>query len=257
MDALLALLRNWQENIDDVKIKESDIEAVTKIYTPEFRHSYYELSEFLEKESGPDERDLLSDKVDKLLEEINDKGDSLIHVRKGLFKLADHLSLETMRLNRMENIKYLANDAKKKLIDTDDQRKEYVSKLDEVSRKINGFHGQSITILGIFAGIVLGFTSGIEVVETAINALANTNLRDAVTFTVVLGLILFNTFFMFMYMLGKISEKSVSVTCQSDNCNNCRKNCHVAIVKAWKKYPYVIMVNGILLIVLGLALFIL
>lgn len=256
MEQLIEILQRWCEHPEKFEILKDDLDDFKAIYTIDFRHSYNELSKFLEKELGPDERDFLCFKIDLLLEELDKQPrESMAFARKGVFKLAYHVSLETVRLNRMNHIDFLASEAMKNLDATQKMQDENEEKVENLSKSINSFHGQSITILGIFTGIVIGFTSGMELIEGALNALPQIGMKDTVVLISVLGIILFNILFMFMYILSRISEKSVAIACKHKDCKRCRDGCKL-ITKAWRKYPYVLVCNGILiLILLGVVVF--
>ena len=69
MENLLEILRGWCDSFNE-EIDDSEINSLSEIYTDDFRHSYYELSEFLEKELGPDERDFLCSKLESLYQKV-------------------------------------------------------------------------------------------------------------------------------------------------------------------------------------------
>lgn len=245
MENLLEILRGWCDSFNE-EIDDSEINSLSEIYTDDFRHSYYELSEFLEKELGPDERDFLCSKLESLYQKVcEDKNNR--DLQRGIFKLLDHVTLETIRLNRMLHIDFLADKAEKSLDETNKNQKNNQDKVDELSNKIQGFHGQTITILGIFTGIIIGFVAELKIIESGISALSQVGIMDTLLLIVGLGIIVINTLFALMYSVAALSDKSIAVSCKNKNCQNCRDSC-MALKKAWRKYPYIFIFNVIFVV---------
>lgn len=67
---------------------------------------------------------------------------------------------------------------------------------------------RSITILGIFAAIVLTFNSGLTFSSTVLQNLINSNIYRAIIITIVLGLIIANVLLGLFYYLDHVIEKS-------------------------------------------------
>ena len=82
------------------------LSSLEKIYSEEnFRHSYFEISKKLE-EFRPEERDTLTTSLEIILALAENR-----QVKKStitnIFKLSDHVSLENLRLNRMDALKHI------------------------------------------------------------------------------------------------------------------------------------------------------
>ena len=154
MDELLDIL---QEILSipskDDKAMDTTIEKIVNLYNDdEFRHSYAELSRFFE-ELGADERIDLLEKLDHILTVIDLKFTN--DITKKIGKLTDHLELESIRLGRIERIDILYKDFENKRIETEDNSRKIKSEMDKVSAVVNNANAQTISILGIFAGIVV------------------------------------------------------------------------------------------------------
>lgn len=251
MEELLELLKRWIEEFND-DFNEEDITTLKNIYQVDFRHSYSELSKFIES-LGSDERDYLCKKLDKLLIKLDDLEDyskpKYETVIKGIFKLSDHVNLETIRLNRMKQIDFLSDETTKNLKEIQEIQKKNIEEAENISNQISGFHGQSMLILGIFATIVVGFSAEIELVNGTLDALKEIGLRGALVVVVLLGLVLINVLFLLLYTLSKIAGKSIAVDCKHRGCEVCRDNCK-KITKMFKKYPYILFSNMFFIVVL-------
>ena len=102
-----------------------------EIYTQKFRHSYSVLSSYLENFDG-EQRDMLVSCLEDVLKEIDNSDWSDAdreQVRESVFKLQDHIALESIRLNRMDQIKRYDEESKRNLISSSDDLKKTKRKL--------------------------------------------------------------------------------------------------------------------------------
>lgn len=263
MDRLIDVLDSLRDDknfgSDDAQkkhIKECTIDF-KEIYVNEFRHSYSILSAYLERLAG-DERDMIISCLAEILTTI-DKSNWEEHDRKqvheGVFKLHDHISLEDIRLKRMDQIKRYEEESERNLKSSSTDLKETKKQINRIVRQVNSVNAQVISILGIFAGLVFGFSSGIELMGKSFSTL------DAKTFTITLlyifsiGLILFNLCFLLMFCTAKMSNQSIATKCKSIECTECKEKCSF-IKRGFKKYPYVLCFN-LLDVLFLIALFVL
>lgn len=89
-------------------------ERFCKIYDdPDFRHSYYTISSSLEK-YDPDQRDSLPVYLDRVVDYARMKEDpNSCRILKSVQKLLDHVELECLRINRMDQVKRDADRAER------------------------------------------------------------------------------------------------------------------------------------------------
>ena len=90
--------------------------------------------------------------------------------------------------------------------------------------RVNGFHGQSIAILGIFSGIVLGFSTEIKLLTETFSNINNMNVKNMLLYLLIVGFIAFNTLFMLMYAVSKIANQSIAASCKGRECESCPEN---------------------------------
>ena len=227
----------------------------------DFRHSYWEISSVVEKLS-PDQRDALCENLRELqrgAEEILDKRaepkEEKNTIRQKIAKLCDHVDLESLRLARIDRVEYIGQEANSALTAADGKLKETGDKANALSNQVEGYHAQSISILGIFSGLVITFSGAIQFSASSLTNISEMNVYKISYFVCLTFLFLFNIIFMLMYSISKISGKSIATDCQKNNCSNC-KQCKTIMGRLKKKYPYVFWFNLIGTIFVAVAFYI-
>ena len=153
--------------------------------------------------------------------------------------------------------------------------------LEDDKERSKNLLSQSIEILGIFVAIITIFFGGFAGISS-VGSIQNLNTYKFILYIVLIGQIMLDLIFMFVYMLGRIIDKSVSVNCGyyqsipctpndnskngNDLCRTCFCNTADSCKAAGKqlmpctmfrrlryKYPYVYFIN-MLAILLELAL---
>lgn len=202
-----------------------------------FRHSYSIISRNLGSYKA-DERDSIPVVLGKILE-IATKQEEIQEnkqILKNLQKLLDHVELECLRLNRMDEIKTLAKISEKQ----QQGAKEVVDKVAEDAKKletkVKGFHEQSITILGIFSAIVIGFMSEISLFNKGFETLTPENVYAVLFYCTIVGMIVFNTLFMLIFFVAKIAGFSLAISKPT-------KQNGVWLKRTLHNYPYIYCFN--------------
>lgn len=199
---------------------------------PEFRHSYAIISSCMEG-YNPDQLDSLPVYLDRVIVFAETQGDSeeVRRVTKSVRKLLDHIELECVRLNRMSQVKHYADEAKRiqaAAMKLNQSTKEAGKRLDE---RVDGFHEQSITILGIFSAVVVGFMSGLSMFTSGFNKLTEIDLYVVCFYSVLVGIIVFDILFMLIFFIAKISGHSIARDVPVSDRN--------WFFSTWHRYPYV------------------
>ena len=99
-----------------------------------------------------------------------------------------------------------------------------------------------LTILGIFVSIIFIIVGGyftVSIDNKAFTDITQVNLGRFV----LMGQVLFNLIFSFMFMVSRLSSKSIAVDCRGCEKSVCTNNKCSFIMKIWNKYPYVILFN--------------
>lgn len=247
LDEMTGLLEPTEKEIQRLA------EKFKEIYSDNaFRHSYYEISQQLESLSG-DVRDNICNIIDLVIQRIEHDCPS-DNISKGMTKLYDHLKLETLRLARMDKVSYLCEKAEKSISEAQELNKKSQIGVDSLKRRVDGFHGQSITILGIFSGLVLGFSAEIQLLSESFANIDNMHMRNMLLYLLIIGFVVFNTLFMLMYAISKIADHSIAVLCKDRDCTTCPEN-HRAITRLFRKYPYILIFDFIVIIAIALVYF--
>ena len=149
-------IKIFLEKLCDIDISNSTLkEELLRIYDKDFRHSYSDVTMYLFNitEADYSKLEAMVSRIKAILEEIDDRD-----LRGRIFKLYDHLNLELVRL------KYLLP----KIQDTNSKIQEANNKVDDLTKQTNDIKKNAedmqknyITILGIFASIVLAFVSSL------------------------------------------------------------------------------------------------
>lgn len=153
---------------EETKLEEGELEQFWQrfklIYSKNFRHSYSNISKFLER-CSPDILSSIPSFLQRLVEYSSCKhrrSEDEIAV-KGLKKLSDHIELECIRLDRMAVVKETAKDIQLRCEQVQKLSKSTKEQSDDVKKQAKEFHGQSIAILSIFSAVTLTFLGGSDV----------------------------------------------------------------------------------------------
>lgn len=236
-------------------------------------HKIKDMYEYVEKKLGDDNKPLYT-----------------LEFKKSLRKLWDHVNLENIRMNELARISENANKASEKANSTEEKLKEAdikISNLNSTIQKINnktkdfdkkikGFNQninsskkqlnnlhknmknsttEFVTILSIFAAIVIGFTGGMTYISNAIISLGQIGPYRAGVFILLIGIIMFDTIFLLLYMIAKLTDKYIG---SIGKCKNGGEFCNTKTIGCClNRYPYVIFFNAsiILLIISAILLY--
>lgn len=210
---------------------------------PEFRHSYSRISSWLEC-YDPEQRDALPVSINRItmFAETQTDQEHIRRIIKAVRKLQDHVELECIRLNRMRQVEFLADEAREsqnKAMVLNEATKKTVKKL---NKRVDGFHEQSITILGIFSAVVIGFMADLSMFTSGFDKLSEANVYIVTFYSVVVGIIVFDTLFMMIFFIAKISGHSIARDYPK------HRNW---LVSTWHRYPYLYCFHAFAIVVLA------
>lgn len=218
---LLNLLLRLSEpcNIElTLESKEIFFQDLRQIYSDDnFRHSYAELSSFSEHDLNPESRDVIINNLDSILSyaDENHKSDKdYDKIIKRIGKLADHLELESMRLNRFEAIKHLSSRTENQKKELENSIKKYkndysntINALNEAKKQLKDINTQLISVLGIFSAVVIAFFGGLSYFTSVLSNLHNMKGYLPIVVISITGFVLFNTIICMFHFLCKMQEK--------------------------------------------------
>ena len=234
--------------LDDAGVRNISLKLLD-IYSGGFRHSYsgfFPLILEFSKDDNPYNLDYLSNNLESVRDYVEKDYVSGEQEFKGiydqLFKLCDHLNLEIGRWNY-----YSHNDQKIESIitrttDLNGELSAARVELEKASNQASSMQTEVIAVLSIFAGIAFVFSGGLSFLGSAISSIAGAEHYEAVILTAIIcGIVIFNTIFLLMYLVGKITNRNIYARCETEECT-CEKRCY-GLKKIRKRLPYVYWFN--------------
>lgn len=241
--------------LDDDKLTQY-VNKLKIVYVEGFRHDYSSITMILFSISSvKDARDILCSNIYDIYEIAKEDVNNDIRFIDSLRKLWDHINLENVRMIELTKIAEQANAANEvastmaydvgtskeelKLVNQEiaDAKKE----LSIIRTNMKNSTTESITILSIFAGIVMAFSGGMSFISNAISGINKIGSYRLGIFILLIGNVMFNVIFLLLYMIGKITGK---YTGSNSGCSKtkeectCRKNSCYFI-----RYPYIVWFN--------------
>ncbi|MCI8741473.1 MAG: hypothetical protein HFG63_02385 [Lachnospiraceae bacterium] len=234
-------------------------DVVRTYYTNNRRHRYSDVSGYL----------METDDVEYLLENLRKIQNRLAEFPQDernsvkVFKLIDHITLE---LNRTRyNSRYfmdmqagtmnmVMNRALKEIGQaTDALRREqaekiavevgkYRKKTKNLKRRVEDAYSQFVAILGIFSAVVLVFFGGMTAFSALFANLHQIGRFKLVFITSLVGMIIFDLVFMFLYILAKLLDRRIGSVPMSGMPT--ADTLLDRLRRVWLLYPYVVVFNG-------------
>ncbi|MBM6810951.1 hypothetical protein H5983_07700 [Faecalitalea cylindroides] len=146
-----------------------------------------------------------------------DVNGNVIDISNNIKKLYDHVNLE---VSRIDYINKLFNNVKQdenmnslisKINTYENERKNFEAKQDEIKAKISNQEKEYITILGIFAAIVLAFTGGFSFTSSIFDNLNQASIYRTLILTLVIGFVLVNMLYGLFFYINSLLNKSTSI----------------------------------------------
>ncbi|WP_297522993.1 hypothetical protein [uncultured Clostridium sp.] len=252
-----------------IKLKkfDNDIEEVVKdlitFYYKNGRHRYSLISQFLiENAYNQDVLEGLLIRIDMIEDFLNSNTNyinecvkefkydntkiNLGEFEKSFRKLKDHIELEDYRNKALksEQESFVRRQTQELQGAINASAQNFINKTEVLENKLNtGF----ISILGIFAAIIIAFFGGIYATVNIFSLIANPKISSwkIIFFGCLAGIIVFNIIFMFLYFLSKFVDKNLA----------CRKNRLSESDLKWYKilfcdYPIVTWFNIVMLLII-------
>lgn len=229
-DILFELAKS-QELLQDAYYRSNIYKRLESLYdapSPEkrFRHFYTDIFSVLtqvQQNSDLGDINILGQNLDVIrngykAQNKSDDGTRTIDVSDSIKKLYDHVNLDIARISysdaadrkisgesSLENMQSQINIIQLELekahsIKTDFDKTE--KKIRKVKTKLENLQKEYITILGIFAAVVLAFTAGIALSTSVLNNIAQASIYRTVLISLIIGLILINILFGLFYYIN-------------------------------------------------------
>lgn len=191
---------------DDSEDFEKYADMMSFVYSEEYRQLYSELFPILMAISGGDVDRLqpltsnlvsLYRYVGKSEEWANEDPELFGH----LLKLSDHVNLEMQRMVERTEYEERFDELYKELSDLYESSVESERKLRKAVRKIKNLQLEVVSILAIFAAIVVAFSGGMSILGSALAGMGQVELQDLAFVVILCGIVLFNTVAFLMHVV--------------------------------------------------------
>lgn len=277
-DKLNKLLVELASMMIDEKIIDNVVVRLTEIYSDDFRHSYSQIFATIEKKILNNDSmslEYLTANLDYISEYISNKSKKIVvdeNFLSKFTKLYDHVLLETARIGYLNNttsqyktinttLSNLDKSFNEKLSEQNKELKEasniikdeMQSSIDVAKQKIDSMRAESITVLSVFAAIMIASWGGTSFFSDILKSINSASIYRIIAVSSVSGFVLFNTVFLLVYMAARVMERSIYTFCptakEGEDCSlkehKCQHNCS-GINRIKKRLPYVFWVNMVL-----------
>lgn len=222
---ILLELASTQEFLEEPERRYSMYKRLEALYyspdpNDKFRHFYSDIFSILTQiQQNPDLGDInvLGQNLDMIrcgYKPMNcDINNRQIDISVSIRKLYDHVNLDIARLNVLYandiNIKYdsLVSSLRIKVSDLENDIAKASKDLDDARKEIANQQKDYISILGIFASVVLTFTGALTFSTSVFQNIAAASIYRTLVVSLVIGLVLVNILFGLFYYINKLTNK--------------------------------------------------
>lgn len=241
-DKLINLLFELSQSQDIFREKEKrsgiflELEQIYYIQGSDeyFRHFYSDIFSTLTQIDSDDNQgslDVLAVNMQAIkdgYQAVNYDGSKLIDISKSIIKLYDHTNLEVARINytkQLNNVTKSDLASTKELLqkqkeefdnaksETETIRNTLGEETDKANKRIEDSQKQMqneyVTILGIFAAIVLAFTGGMTFSSSVLNNISKASVYRLSLISFIIGMIFFDLIWVLIDFIRDINGKSI------------------------------------------------
>lgn len=242
--------------LEDDTEKREIVLKLTELYNSDFRHNYSGFFPIIMKIFQEDNEyniEFLSNNLETLRSFVEADFISGIKEFEVLYshfeKLCDHLNLEIARWSyysqneqKIKDMETISNTLKENMMNAEQE-------LRAASKQASSIQTELIAVLSIFAAIVVTFSGGFTFLGSVMTSVNGAKYYEAVALAAIIcGMVIFNTIFLLMYMVGKITDRNIYASCKTKDCS-CDPKCG-NLKKIRKRLPYVFYFN--LLCIIGI-----
>lgn len=248
------LIHNLSKRMyDETDIRKLSLQML-EIYKGDFRHSYsgfFPLILKISKGEQQENLDYLSNNLESLRAYIEDDFISgkkeFEDIYTQLNKLCDHLNVEIGRWSYYSQNEQKIEDINSMTTTLHDKMSKATQELQKASKQAASIQTELIAVLSIFAAIVVTFSGGFTFLGSVMSSVNGAEYYEAVAVTAIIcGMVIFNTIFLLMYLVGKITERNIYATCNKADCP-CENECS-NLKRIRKRLPYVYYFNLVCII---------
>lgn len=189
-------------NSPDVEVDEK-IKELRSIYVDDFRHYYSEIFGIITVINNDDKYDLqtLTENISDIFGGIKSRYESNVDgIDEKFFlkakKLYDHINLDVSRIKYTETLVH-------KLTEQNQITNEELKKINDKAEKMQR---EYVTILGIFAAIIIAFVSGMTFSTSVLNNIDKVNIFALTFVFILIAMFLFNLLNLLLDFLIRINK---------------------------------------------------
>ena len=180
------------------------IDLIKVIYDDEFRHSYSNITAMLIKlnKENPQALEFVSNNFSSLVDKFPKEEN--LDAYKSLNKLYDHIILEQIRLTEVySDSKELVDNAR----DLSKQATKLLNRANKIVKETISVKTELITVLGIFAAILLAFVGGLTFSTSVFANLHQTSIYRIVLAILLIGFVLSNILYGLFYYIDRLVRR--------------------------------------------------
>ncbi|MCI5883526.1 MAG: hypothetical protein PUG66_09405 [Clostridiales bacterium] len=238
-DILFELAKS-QKLLQDAYYRSNMYKRLESLYDAEskdkrFRHFYTDIFSVLtqiQQNSDLGDINILGQNLDMIRNGYKPQnkavdGKRIIDVSDAIKKLYDHVNLDIARIaysdgadrkisgeSSIENLQSQINSMQRELQKAQEIKNDYEDtekKIIDVENKLDNSQKEYITILGIFAAVVLAFTGGIAFSTSVLNNIAQASAYRTIAVALIIGLVLINVLFGLFYYVNSLVNKEKKI----------------------------------------------
>lgn len=214
---LLLKLASSQTELHSIKEKKKIYLELEDIYignNESFRHFYsdiFSVISAIDRQVTFGNVEVLSQNMDIIRKGYHpmnkDNTGKTINIEKQINKLYDHINLEISRLNYSKQIEVGTQMQLDNVSDALAEIERNVEHMEDAVEKADDIQKQYITILGIFASIVLAFTGGIAFSTSVLQNIAKASIYRISLISIILAFALTNLIYILTLFIMEITKK--------------------------------------------------
>lgn len=228
----------YEINSLDLKTIKNNLEQVIESLLDKTKELLYIKSSVISEslKISDQDKDELTSKLslleDKLLDELYDEKDTF--EQDCIIRLLNIIENIRITLVAEANVKAI----QMKIDQFNEKERQFDEKIQATESNVDKTQTQIITILSIFAGIIIAFFGGMNLLAGAIQNFNKANKFMSYVLVIIIGIIMFNVIYMLLYTISKIIKTPITIG-NDDYGKEERNNVKRMIIR----YPLVVYFN--------------
>ena len=257
--ALNDILFELSKKLHDDEVIETYVVKLNDIYAKGFRHFYSHffalITRIVDERQSTGLETLLENLqiIQQKLFEKSSTDSSFKETSKSIDKVYDHLNLEVSRWNEYAASQSELGSIKNQITETELALHDAVLNLEEAKDKAASLQTEIITVLSIFSAIVIATVGSFSYISSALAGMQNTHIFKSSIIVLISGILIFNTIALLMYLIAKITGRSIYAACETPDCTCTNKKGKIkcwGITRIRRRLPYIFWFNILFLLLM-------